>query len=65
MTDRPATPGDSLDTARREAYDREGCTNGPDEQGNWPCDPQVIYGADEAECQVCGRIAAWKEARHV
>lgn len=36
------------------------CTNGPDEMGNWPCDPQGYFGV--AECQVCGRVGAWPEA---
>jgi hypothetical protein len=35
------------------------CANGPDEHGNWPCDPQVLFGGKLAECQVCGRVAAW------
>jgi hypothetical protein len=35
------------------------CPNGPDEDGTWPCNPQVLYGLAEAECQVCGRVAAW------
>jgi hypothetical protein len=49
--------------ARRDAYDRGGCPNGPDEHGDYPCDPKVLFGLREAECQVCGRVAAWpKEA---
>ncbi len=51
----------SVSKARREAFDRSDCTNGPDEYGNWPCDPRVLYGDDQAECQTCGRVAAWKE----
>jgi hypothetical protein len=49
---------------RREAYDTEGCPNGPDEDGSYPCDPKVLLGGEVAECQVCGRVAAWpaKEA---
>jgi hypothetical protein len=30
------------------------CPNGPDEEGNWPCDPQGYFGV--MECQVCGRV---------
>jgi hypothetical protein len=30
------------------------CPNGPDEYGNWPCDPKGYFGV--AECQVCGRV---------
>jgi len=41
---------------------RGDCSNGPDEDGNWPCDPKVLFGLNEAECQVCGRIAAWGKA---
>lgn len=48
--------------ARREAFDRGDCTNGPDEYGNYPCEPHVLFGANEAECQTCGRVAAWGEA---
>lgn len=44
---------------RCAAFDRGDCTNGPDEHGNWPCDPKVISGLDEAECQACGRVAAF------
>ena len=33
---------------------RMDCPNGPDEEGNWPCDPQGYFGA--LECQVCGRV---------
>lgn len=44
---------------RREAYDIGGCPNGPDGYGNYPCDPKVLYGSRLAECQVCGRVAAW------
>jgi hypothetical protein len=46
--------------ARREAFDHSECGNGPDEYGNWPCEPQVIFGSNDAECQTCGRVAAWK-----
>lgn len=47
--------------SRKTAFDHNGCTNGPDEEGNWPCDPLVVFGGTEAECQVCGRVAAWDE----
>ncbi len=33
------------------------CPNGPDEYGNWPCDPKGYFGV--AECQVCGFIGKW------
>jgi hypothetical protein len=33
---------------------RMDCPNGPDEDGNWPCDPKGYFGV--AECQVCGRV---------
>lgn len=41
-----------------------GCPNGPDEYGNWPCDPVVVdyEGRDpDAECLVCGRVARWTD----
>lgn len=44
---------------RQEAFGRNECPNGPDEDGNWPCDPQVTYGGGWAECSVCGRAGAW------
>lgn len=44
---------------RQEAFDLDHCGNGPDEEGNWPCDPQVIYGGGWAECAVCGRQGRW------
>jgi hypothetical protein len=34
------------------------CPNGPDEDGNWPCDPQGYGGV--AECQVCGRVGVFR-----
>lgn len=49
---------------RKEAYDLGGCPNGPDEYGNYPCDPKVLYGGGMAECQVCGRLAVWSNARN-
>jgi hypothetical protein len=45
---------------RKAAYDHSDCPNGPDEHGNYPCDPQVLLGGGQAECQTCGRIAAWQ-----
>ena len=51
----PITSG----ATRQEAYDLGTCPNGPDEYGNWPCDPKVLFGGGYAECQVCGRVAAW------
>lgn len=33
------------------------CPNGPDEHGNYPCEPKGYFGI--AECQVCGRIGTW------
>lgn len=50
----------SLAEARKAALDKTDCTNGPDEDGNWPCDPKVIYDGREAECQTCGAVAAWR-----
>ena len=50
-----------LAEGRREGFDRSDCSNGPDEYGNWPCEPQRLFGSDEAECQTCGRVATWKE----
>jgi hypothetical protein len=50
-------------SARVALFDKGDCPNGPDEDGDWPCDPQVLFGGREAECQTCGRVAAWpKEA---
>ncbi len=48
---------------RCAVFDRADCTNGPDEDGNWPCDPAVLFGSREAECQTCGRVAAWGAGR--
>ncbi len=48
---------------RCAAFDRGDCTNGADEDGNWPCDPQVLLGCREAECQTCGRVAPWGAGR--
>jgi hypothetical protein len=53
----------ALRLERVELFDRSDCPNGPDEYGNWPCDPQVLLGGHEAECQVCGRVAAWGETK--
>jgi hypothetical protein len=44
---------------RQEAFDLDRCPNGPDEDGTWPCDPQVAYKGGWAECQVCGRVGEW------
>lgn len=44
---------------RVEAYDIDDCPNGPDEYGNWPCEPKVLLGGGWAECAICGRVAAW------
>jgi hypothetical protein len=41
-------------------FDRSECGNGPDEHGEWPCDPQVAFGGAVAECSVCGRVARWE-----
>lgn len=48
---------------RQDAFARSDCGNGPDEYGNWPCDPQVAFGGQFAECQTCGRVAAWGETK--
>jgi len=45
--------------SRVAAFDKSDCPNGPDEHGDWPCDPKVLFGGREAECQACGRVAAW------
>lgn len=36
------------------------CTNGPDEHGHYPCDPQILFSGDwtVSECQACGRFSA-------
>jgi hypothetical protein len=44
---------------RQEAFSLNECPNGPDEDGTWPCDPQVAYGGGWAECKVCGRVGEW------
>ena len=46
---------------RVAALDKSDCPNGSDGDGNYPCDPKVLYGGGMAECQTCGRVAAWKE----
>jgi hypothetical protein len=54
-------PGNVRDDCN--AADMSECPNGPDEDGNWPCNPKGYFGV--AECQVCGWIGAWSEvARH-
>lgn len=57
------TPSSSLFSLRQTAFDRCVCDNGPDEYGNWPCDPQVVFGDKWAVCSVCGREAAWGETK--
>lgn len=42
----------------RELQEPTECSNGPDEDGNWPCDPQVTLDGGWAECRVCGRVGA-------
>lgn len=37
------------------------CANGPDEYGNYPCDPQVTFGGGWAVCAVCGREGAFND----
>lgn len=49
---------------RQEAFDRSSCPNGPDEDGGWPCDPQVTYGGGWAVCSVCGRGGSWPASEH-
>jgi len=39
------------------------CPNGPDEDGNWPCDPKGYFGV--VECQTCRRIGVWLEMGRV
>jgi hypothetical protein len=51
----------SLFDARQAALDKSDCGNGPDEYGNYPCDPKVLFGGGFAECRVCGRVAPWSE----
>lgn len=53
----------SLREARQDAFDKSDCGNGPDEYGNWPCDPEVVFGDKWAVCSVCGREAAWGEPK--
>jgi hypothetical protein len=48
---------------RQEAFDLNECTNGPDEDGTYPCDPQVILGGGWAQCQVCGREGKWSSTQ--
>ena len=45
----------------QEASELSDCPNGPDEDGNWPCDPKGYFGV--AECQTCGQIGQWVGAR--
>lgn len=55
----PGVSASDLARLRRDAYDLGSCPNGPDEDGTYPCDPKVLLGGGYAECQVCGRVAAW------
>jgi hypothetical protein len=41
------------------ALTQSDCPNGPDEYGNWPCDPQGYFGV--YECQVCGRVGVIRD----
>ena len=47
---------------RQQAFGLGDCPNGPDEDGTWPCDPQVAFGGGVAECQTCGRIGKFPVA---
>jgi hypothetical protein len=39
-------------------HGRSACTNGPDEYGNWPCDP-VDNGDGTATCSECNWTAPY------
>lgn len=50
---------------RQAAFGLSDCPNGPDEDGTWPCDPQVVFGGGWAQCQVCGREGNWPQKQVV